>query len=166
MLRNLVIMGLVVAGLGTTGVAAAPKAGDETGVWAGADTPLGRMITGTLGRLMALRSELNLSDEQRLQIRDVLVGHRREIASTVRAVRAKRLVLRDAVLTETADEAAIRAAAAELGEQIGDAVVKAAKLKAQVAPILTNEQRTLIGRFLADRDQAIDRFLKQAAAER
>jgi Spy/CpxP family protein refolding chaperone len=166
MLRNLVMVGMVVAGLGTIGIAATPNAGSGAGRWPGADTPLGRMIAGNLGRLLVLRSELNLSAEQRSQVRDLLVQHRREIASTVQAVRAKRLVLRDAVLTETADEAAIRAAAAELGEQIGDAAVKAAKLKARLAPILTDEQRTLIGQFLADRDQTIDRFLEQAVAER
>jgi Spy/CpxP family protein refolding chaperone len=165
MLRNLVMVGLVVAGLGTIGVASTPNAGPGAGRWPGVNTPLGRMITGNLGRLMVLRSELNLSDEQRSQVRDVLVRHRSEIASTVQAVRAKRLVLRDAVLAESADEAAIRAAAAELGEQIGDAAVKASKLKAQVAPILTDEQRTLIVEFLADRDEAVDRFLEQAAAK-
>lgn len=166
MLRNLVMVGLVVAGLGTIGIASTPDASPGAGRWPGANTPLGRMISGNLGRLMVLRSELNLSDEQRSQVRDVLVRHRSEIASTVQAVRAKRLALRDAVLAESADEAAIRAAAAELGEQIGNAAVKASKLKAQVAPILTDEQRTLIVEFMADRDQAIDRFLEQAAAKR
>jgi len=166
MLRNLVMVGLVVAGLGTIGVAAAPNAGPGMGRWQAANTPLGRMITGSLGRLMVLRSELNLTDEQRSQIRDVLVRHRSEIATTVHAVRAKRLALRDSVLAENADEAAIRAAAGELGDEIADAAVKASKLKAQVAPILTSEQRKLIGQFLADQDQAVDRFLDQAAAAR
>jgi len=96
----------------------------------------------------------------------VLVRHRSEIATTVHAVRAKRLALRDAVLAENADEATIRAAAGELGDEIADAAVKASKLKAQVAPILTSEQRKLIGQFLADQDQAVDRFLDQAAAAR
>jgi Spy/CpxP family protein refolding chaperone len=113
---------------------------------------------------MVLRSELNLSDEQRGEIREVLVRHRGEIVATAQAVRAKRLILRDAVLAETADEAAIRAAAAELGEQMGEAAVKASKLKAQIAPILTEEQRALIVKFMADREQAVDRFLEQAAA--
>jgi Spy/CpxP family protein refolding chaperone len=162
MLRNLVLVGVVVAGLGAVGVASTPDAGP--GRWPGAKTPLGRMISGNLGRLMVLRSELNLSDEQRGQVRDVLVRHRGEIAATAQTVRAKHLVLRDAVLAEAADEAAIRAAAAELGEQIGEAAVKASKLKAQIAPILTDEQRVLIVKFMADREQAVDRFLEQAAA--
>jgi Spy/CpxP family protein refolding chaperone len=162
MLRNLMMVGAVVVGLGAVGIAATPDAGP--GRWPGAKTALGRMISGNLGRLMVLRSELNLSDEQRGQVRDVLVRHRGEIVATAQAVRAKRLVLRDAVLAETADEAAIRAAAAELGEQMGEAAVKASKLKAQIAPILTEEQRALIVKFMADREQAVDRFLEQAAA--
>jgi hypothetical protein len=75
MLRNLVMVGLVVAGLGTIGVASTPDAIPGAGRWPGANTPLGRMISGNLGRLMVLRSELNLSDEQRSQVRDVLVRH-------------------------------------------------------------------------------------------
>ena len=164
MLRSVVMIGLVVAGLGTVGIAAAPNARPAMGRWQAANTPLGRMITGNIGRLMVLRSELNLSDEQRSQIRDVVVSHRGEVASTVQDVRAKRLALRDAVLAENADEAEIRAAADELGEQIADAAVKASKLKAQIAPILTSEQRKLIMEFLADHDQSVDRFLEQAAA--
>jgi Spy/CpxP family protein refolding chaperone len=69
--------------------------------------------------------------------------------------------LRDAVLQGQSDEQ-IRAAAAELGTQIAEASVKAAKLRNQLAPILTEQQQKRIGQFIADQDQAVGRFLEQA----
>ena len=37
----------------------------------------------------------------------------------------------------------------------------AAKLRNEVAPILTEDQRKLIGKFVADQDQAVGKFLDQ-----
>jgi Spy/CpxP family protein refolding chaperone len=121
------------------------------------------MISGSIGRLLVLRSEMNVTDEQRAQIRDVLVSRRPAIAETVKSVRDKRVVLRDAVLSGKADEAQIRAAADELGKAIADAAVKASKLRNEIAPILTEEQRGLIKKFLEENDAAVDKFLTNAA---
>ena len=121
------------------------------------------MISGSIGRLMVLRSELNVTDEQRAQIREVLVSRRPAIAETVKSVRDKRVALRNAVLSGKADEAQIRAAAEELGKAIADAAVKGSKLRNEIAPILTDEQQKLIGKFLAENDAAVDKFLTEAA---
>jgi len=126
-------------------------------------SPIGKMVSGTIGRLMVLRSELNITAEQKAEIRDVLLDRRPQIAETVMSVRAKRLVLRNAVLTGETDEAKIRAAAAELGTAIGEAAVKAVKLRNEIAPVLTDEQRQMIGEFLQENDAAVDRFLDRAA---
>jgi Spy/CpxP family protein refolding chaperone len=127
-----------------------------------ADTPLGRLISGNIGRLLVLRSQLNVTPEQRAEIREVLVSRRAEIATTVKSVRDKRLVLRDAVLADKPDDAKIRAAAKDLGTAIGDAAVKAAKLRAELAPIMTDEQIDLIRQFRQDRDEAVEAFLTKA----
>ena len=163
MFRHLALVSVLAGGLATAGVAAAPHAGPGAAWLKGrvADTPLGRLITGSIGRWMVLRSELNLTQEQRTQIRDVLVGHRQQIAETVKSVHFKRTALRDAVLQGRSDEQ-IRAAAGELGNVIADASVKAAKLRNQVAPILTEDQQKRIGRFIAEQDQAVGKFLDQA----
>ncbi len=163
MFRHLTMVGVVAAGLATAGWASGPASAPGAGWLKGpaANTPLGRLVTASLGRLLVLRSELELTAEQRRQIRDVLVGHRAQIAQTVKSVRDKRVVLRDAVLQGQSDEQ-IRAAAAELGTQIAEASVKAAKLRNQLAPILTEQQRKRIGQFIADQDQAVGRFLEQA----
>jgi Spy/CpxP family protein refolding chaperone len=127
------------------------------------NTPVARMISGCVGRLMVLRSEMNVSGQQQAAIREVLVARRPQIAQTVRSVREKRLVLRNAVLSGEADEAQIRAAAEELGQAIGDAAVKATRLRNEIAPILSSEQRELIREFLEENDAAVDKFLAQAA---
>ena len=128
-----------------------------------AHSPLGRLISGSIGRLMVLRSDLALSNAQRMQVRELLMQHRAEIATTVMSVRDCRIELRDTVLRGDADEATIKAAADKLGAAIGEAAVKAAKLRNAVAPILTEAQQTRVREFLAEQDEAVDKLLEQAA---
>ncbi|MHB8900238.1 MAG: Spy/CpxP family protein refolding chaperone [Thermoguttaceae bacterium] len=162
MKRRILVASVLVLAL-VTGMAAAFGPGASLGKCPLANTPVGKMITGCIGRLMVLRSELNVTDEQRAQIGEVLVSRRSAIAETVKSVRDKRVVLRDAVLSGKADEAQIRAAADELGKAIGDAAVKASKLRGEIAPILTQEQREQIRTFFQENDAAVDKFLTQAA---
>jgi Spy/CpxP family protein refolding chaperone len=131
-----------------------------------ADTPIGRMISGCIGRLLVLRSQMNVTEEQKAEIREVLATHRPAIAETVKSVRDKRVALRNAVLSGAADEGQIRADADELGKAIADAAVKASKLRNEIAPILTEEQRRLIASFFEENDAAVDKFLTDAAQGR
>jgi len=162
--RILIAIGLTLAVV--TGMAA--SSGDfSPGGWARSrlvNTPLGRLVSGTIGRLLVLRSEMNVSGEQRAKIRQLLMTHRAQIVETVKALRDRRVALRDAVLSGKAGEAQIRAAAAELGKVIGDAAVRASKLRDGIAPILTEEQRELVREFFMENDRAIDRFLTKAAS--
>jgi Spy/CpxP family protein refolding chaperone len=150
--------------MGAVGHAAPPEATPSAPpTWRQwADTPIGRLVSGNLGRLLVLRSEMNVSAEQRAEVRGVLLNHRSEIAATAKSVREKRLVLRDAVLADQPDEAKIRAAANDFGVALGDAAVKAAKLRGEIAPILTEEQRELIRQFRQERDESIAGFLEEA----
>jgi Spy/CpxP family protein refolding chaperone len=97
--------------------------------------------------------------EQREQIRGIVKSHRREIAAVLRPVADKRRALRDATLAENANEAAIRTAADELGKAIGDAAVVGSKIKAEVRPVLTPEQRDKITKFRQQSESAVDKFL-------
>ena len=163
MFRHLALVGVLVGGLATAGAASAPHDGPAAAWLKGraANTPLGRLITGSIGRWMVMRSELNLTEEQRSRVREVLVSHRAQIAETLKTVHTKRAALRDAVLQGQSEDQ-IRAAAAQLGNVIADTAVKAAKLRNEVAPILTEDQQKLIGKFVADQDQAVGKFLDQA----
>ncbi len=124
-----------------------------------ANTPLGRTIAGCFGRVLTLRSDMNVTAEQRQQIRDVVLSHRSEIAATAKSVRDQRVALRDLVRSDKADESQIRAAADALGQAVSDAAVKAVSLRGEIAPILTDDQRTTIDKFLMENDAAIDAFL-------
>ncbi len=170
MLRKKGWVGLVVLGLSVQAVTAAPAVAAPSGSgvggpaagWRGPNSPIGRMLSGNVGRLLALRADLNVTDAQREQIRGILSEHRQEIVSTLRTVRTQRLALRDAVLANSPEESKIRAQASQLGQAIAEAAVKASRLRGQIGPILTPEQRGRIGQFRAECDVSIERLLEAA----
>lgn len=127
--------------------------------------PLRMFLSGQFGRLLELRSELDLTTEQRHQVRDILVNHRAEIATAVKPVVEKRRTLREATLAANVDETAIRAAANDLGKAIGDAAVVGAKVKAEVRAVLNPEQQQKLDEFRGESDSAIDSFLDAAAGK-
>jgi Spy/CpxP family protein refolding chaperone len=165
MLRSAMFVGVIVTGLAAVGAAApgdAVKGG--LGHWLAAHPRVQQLVSGEFGRLLVLRSEMNVTDSQRAEIRKVVDSHRGEIVATVKSVRSKRVALRDSVLGGK-DEAAIRAAAGEFGQALADASVKAGKLRNDLAPILNEEQRQMIKKFFADSDHSVDNFLEQVSKE-
>jgi Spy/CpxP family protein refolding chaperone len=112
---------------------------------------------------MTLRAELNLTDQQRDAIKSAMQTHKQEILAAVKpAIDAKR-TLRDAVLAEKSDDAAIRKAADDLGKKVGDAAVVIARVKSDVASKanLTPEQMKKIADFRAENDASTDNLLKE-----
>ena len=126
------------------------------------DTPLGRLITGDIGRLMTLRSEANVTDEQRQKVRAVLASHKAEIGEAAKDLVAKRRALREAVKTETPDEAAIRKAGEDLGRSIGNASVLGAKVRGELRPVFTQQQIETFKKFSGDHEASVDRWLGEA----
>lgn len=90
---------------------------------------------------------LDLTDDQKGQIKTVLKSHAAEIEAQMKASAAARRALHDAVLAQPADEAAIRARAAELGQVHGDGAILFSKVRTEIQPILTPEQRDRIQTF-------------------
>ncbi len=127
-----------------------------------AHTPLGKMVSGQIGRLMVLRSELNITDEQRAQIRGMVVEHKTDIAKAAENVWEKRVALREAVLADEPDEKAIRKAADRLGDAIGDAAVLASKIAGEARPVLTEDQRDKIEATRKQCKAATEKFFEQA----
>ena len=166
MKRQLLLASLIVGSLAALTYAATPSTAALAPMGGGqwAHSPLGRMISGNFGRLLTLRSELNVTDEQREKAREVLKSHRSEIVTTVQSVRDARTNLRDLTLSDDATESEIRAAADALGKTIADAAVKRAELRKAIAPIFTAEQQHLVREFLADNDAAVDKFLAEAVS--
>ena len=146
-------------GVGVSGLAAAGPLGDDVPE----ARPLRMLASGQFGRLLALRSELGITTEQRTQIRRIVKSHRQEIAAVMTPVAEKRRALRDATLAENANEATIQAAAGELGKAIGDAAVVGSKIKAEVQQVLTPEQREKVSQFRQQSETAVDKFLAEMA---
>ena len=158
MIGACLLASLLAVGTGVS-VGAGPGAADDGGAH-----PLRNLLTGELGRVLTLRSELNVTDEQRAEIKKIVVSHRSEIAAVAKPIVEKRRALREATLAENPNESTIRAAANDLGKSIGDAAVLASKVKPEVFKVLTPEQQKKVENFRADSDSAVDRFLQEFAA--
>jgi Spy/CpxP family protein refolding chaperone len=131
-----------------------------------ADTPLGKHVIGTIGRVLVLRSELDVTAEQRAQIRATVLEHVPDLVETAQGVVQEWRTLGDAVLAEEIDEKAIRNAAAEFGATIGDAAIARAKLVRQLRGVLNDEQIAAIKAFRAEQLGSIDRLLERAATDK
>jgi Spy/CpxP family protein refolding chaperone len=127
--------------------------------------PLMRLIHGQIGRWMALRSDLDLTDSQRQQIGAILQSEKPQIVAVMQPVVQDRRALREAVLNPNTDEKTIRADADQLGHDIGDAAVLAAKIRGEVAPILTPQQQQDLTDFRAQSDRAVDQFFQHLSAD-
>lgn len=114
---------------------------------------------GRGARLMQLRDDLGITPEQKKQLRELLVAHRQEIAAVARPIVEHRRALQEAATAEPVDEAAVRAAADQIGKDLGDAALLAGKLRKEVAQVLTPEQLKTIGGFGDEIDARIDAFL-------
>lgn len=96
---------------------------------------------GPLGPAGIGLRELGLTEAQLEQIKGVVASHRDGSKGTAEALMKARQELRDTVTSGSADEAAIRAKAAEVARHEADAAVSQAKLHSQVFEILTPEQQ-------------------------
>ena len=163
MIRGKLLALALVGVIGTGALAAGGKTGFGSGKWA--DGPLGKLLGGQIGRMMVLRSELNVTDEQKEKIHAIIAGKKKEILPVAKGVWAKRVALRDAVLADKPDEAAIRKAADELGKAIGDAAVLGAKVVGEVKPVLTAEQRERIKKFHDECESATEKFFVEQLAK-
>ncbi len=150
------VIGLSATGMGAWAVQQAAKT--QTQPEQG-QRPLARFMRARFGSFMALRGELNLTDDQKTQVRQIVKSHRVEIVPAARDVVTKGRALRQAVVADKPDEAAIRAAADALGKSIGDAAVIASKVKGEIKAVLTPEQQERLRKFREEREQSVDTLL-------
>lgn len=159
--RAVISLSIVALALCGLGAAAAPRTlSTDT-----AGHPLRAFIQGQLGRFLTLRSELDVTGEQREAIRQIVESHRGEIATVAKPIVEKRRALRDATLAKEPNETAIRAAANDLGKAIGDAAVLASKVKDEVGKVLTPQQVEKVEAFRLQSDSAVDRFIEKFAKQ-
>jgi Spy/CpxP family protein refolding chaperone len=152
---------LLVLGMAAVPSIAAETAKEDGGTQLAGPRPLARLIMGNIGRFLVLRSELNISADQKKKIAAEIKGHKDEIRPVAQEIFEKRTALRDAVLNKPDDRQAIMAAANDLGKAIGDAAVVASKVIAKVKTLLTSEQQERIKNFRMANDKATGEWISQ-----
>lgn len=147
---GLAIVGVSVVAAADAMYAAEAQRGGGRGRGAGMGGPRG---AGPAGALLPPLRRLDLTDEQREQVRTA-IGESREAARTNRReTRAARAALAEATASATVDEDRIRTLAAELGRLVGDAAVRRAQVYAAVWRILTPEQQARAEEIGAEREE-------------
>jgi len=129
-----------------------------------AGTPMGRLLQRVIGRKLILRSNMNVTDEQREKIRGIVESRKPEIVAKVKPIVAGKRAVADAVGADRTDEAAIRAACGQLGRSLGDASVLAAKVRKEVLTVLTDDQRGLLDAFQSEVASDVDAWLQEVSA--
>lgn len=105
---------------------------------------------GAPDRMMMVLQRLDLTEQQRSEIRTILDGSRDETRTAREAVMKARQTL-DAAVTGDANEAAIRNAANAVGKAIGDEAVLKAKTLANIKAKLTAEQLAKFKEIMAEK---------------
>lgn len=130
----------------------------EEGVWAGRAKIRG-LVFKRLNQMIALREQLNLTSDQKSRFRSLFLAHRQEIADMVEEMATLRQALKNEVLSDVPDETAIRRAASDLGESLGENAVRASRLLAEAKAVLTPEQLALLKEHRASRQEGFNEVL-------
>jgi len=107
-----------------------------------------------------LAEKLNLTDEQKAQIKAVLRGERDTLKDLLGQLHDAHQGLRAAIHASDATEASVRVASARVAAVEADLAVERMKIYGKIAPILTDEQRRQLAAF----EQRVDRFVDGALA--
>jgi Spy/CpxP family protein refolding chaperone len=134
---------LILAGAGALAVAGLFAGRLAAGVMPGGG-PGGHFGASRFGHIARM---LDLTDAQRAQFKSILRSHGSEIEAQLTAGLAARRALHDAILADPIDEAAIRARAGELSRVEADGAVLFAKVRAELSPLLTDDQKQKVARF-------------------
>ena len=99
---------------------------------------------GPLAMLRMLGPQLNLSDTQRDQIKNLAATHRDEWTALADRERTAHDALQAAIMADSIDEGLIRSKSAELAAVQTDVAIAAAHVRAEVWPLLTADQQARI----------------------
>jgi Spy/CpxP family protein refolding chaperone len=95
--------------------------------------------------------QLDLTDDQREQIHQLLTDHRNAMKEPREQMRARHEALQDLLRSDTVDEDAIRGAVMAGAEAHADIAVAQARLHQQIQAVLTPEQREKAEQMRRDR---------------
>jgi protein CpxP len=106
--------------------------------------------------------QLELTEEQRTQVRQVMDSHRAELRASREKLRAAHKAQRDAVTAAQFDEQTIRTQAAELAAVTADAAVLRARIHSEVFAVLTPDQQAKAAELKAQREARRSQFRERA----
>jgi len=119
--------------------------------------PGGPGRVGGPGVALPLR-ELNLSDAQQQQIRDIRERHRDESRQIGERLRTAMEAQRAAVEATPVNESLIRSTAQQLADVQADAAVQRAQVRSEMLSVLTAEQQAQLSKLQADREARAQQF--------
>jgi Spy/CpxP family protein refolding chaperone len=106
-----------------------------------------------------LADKLNLTGDQRTQIKTVITGEKDTLAPLLGALHDARKNLRTAIRASDANEASVRAASAKVAAAEADLAVERMKLYGKIAPILTDAQRQQLAGLQQHADEFVDNVI-------
>jgi len=118
---------------------------------------------GGHGGPMSFLSQLNLSDDQKAQVKTILDDEHAKMAPLADGSMKAHRALNDAIHASTFDEGAVRAAATQAAGVEGDLAVERARLASRIRGVLTADQQKQLDVL---RKQALDRMQQRAAQHR
>ena len=130
---------------GGPGMGGPPPGGPMGGQMRGPGGPGGPMGIGPGFR------ELDLSDDQKAQVKSIHESHQAEFQAAGEKVGTAREGMRKLLEADTLDEAAVRAKSVEVAAAEADAAILGAKVRAQTLQVLTSEQLAKLKEFQASR---------------
>jgi protein CpxP len=150
---------LAVAGsLAVGSVVHAQRAGHEFGRFGGG--PFGFGFGGHGPGLEMLR-QLDLTDQQREQIRGIVQSHRTDFQQAREKLRTAFEAQRAAADATPPDEATIRSKATDVAAAQADLIVLGTKVRAEVFQVLTPEQQAKAQELKAQREQRRQQWQQQ-----
>ncbi len=96
--------------------------------------------------------ELDLSDDQKAQVKSIHESHQAEFQAAGKKVGAAREGMRKLLEADTLDESAVRAKSVEVAAAEADAAILGAKVRAQTLQVLTSEQLAKLKELRASRE--------------
>ena len=152
-MKNKILIGALAAAILAGGFTAVTTyaAGDS-------DTSTAAPARGKI--LQRIAEKLNLTDDQKSQIKTILTGEKDNLQPLIAAVHQARVGLRTAIRAGDATETSVRAASAKVAGAEADLAVERMKLYGKIAPILSDAQR----QQLSDMQQQADEFVDNVIA--
>ena len=117
------------------------------------------VVMGIIGELRELRSKIALTGDQRSQIQEIVLTHKSEIGTQLEKGRDARRAMRDAVEAHGADSSEVTKAADAVADAARSRALLTAKIRSEVAPILTPEQREEIKSTRGRIEDSVDELL-------